>query len=597
MKQILCEGSPYEIGHAHGKGSMKEIKRGIAFYAALFIEKAGLNWSEVRALASEFDGVIRTKWPRYYEELEGVAKGAGRDLLDIIALNVRSEIVFGRFSDGCTSLYCQGKEYAYMGQNWDWLEDQKANLIQLTIHQANLPAIHMVTEAGIIGKIGYNSSGVGVCFNAIRAKGVDKNRLPAHLGLRLALESTSAEAAAKSLEDIGMASSAYILMGDAATAIGLEFTSTTFARLPVNDHGFVAHSNHMRLHHRDIYEPKWLEDSPVRIKTMEHNVLQAGELSWDVFGELFEDESNYPCSISRAAEGASDIATLFNIAVDLKRKTAVVKEDMVPSDQDGYKSQSVLELMSLKGKVTVVTGAARGIGLALARGAGELGSDIAVLDALQEPSEDLASWGLGVRVGYYRTDVTKFDQLTETFRKINEDFGGIDNCITAAGIVLDKPFLEHQWEESARILNVNVMGTLFCAQLAAKAMQAQNRGGSIVMIASNAAYGALPSRTMAVYGASKGAITSLTRALAVELAQFGIRVNSVSPGFIATEMIMDVSRQDANLWKTFNSTPPLQRVGARQDLKGIVGYLLSDAAAYTTGTDVVVDGGLNCGRA
>jgi NAD(P)-dependent dehydrogenase (short-subunit alcohol dehydrogenase family) len=74
-------------------------------------------------------------------------------------------------------------------------------------------------------------------------------------------------------------------------------------------------------------------------------------------------------------------------------------------------------------------------------------------------------------------------------------------------------------------------------------------------------------------------------------------VNSVSPEFIAAEMVMDVSKKDANLWKIFNGTPPLQRVGATKRLKGIVGYLLTDAAAYTTGADVVVDGGLNCGQA
>lgn len=232
-----------------------------------------------------------------------------------------------------------------MGQNWDvsltaifklssradklliqWMEDQVSNLVQLTIIPEGLPSIHMVTEAGIIGKVGFNSHGVGVCFNAIRARGVNRNGLPSHLGLRLALESMSAEAAARSLEETGMASSAYILVGDATTAIGLEFTSTTFARLPLNEHGFIAHSNHLILHHPNVYEPKWLEDSPLRKETMGRNVLQTKKMSWETFGGLFEDETNYPCSISRAAEGASDFATLFNITMDLERKSAVVKE-------------------------------------------------------------------------------------------------------------------------------------------------------------------------------------------------------------------------------------------------------------------------------
>ncbi|CAI7649097.1 unnamed protein product [Penicillium manginii] len=262
-----------------------------------------------------------------------------------------------------------------------------------------------------------------------------------------------------------------------------------------------------------------------------------------------------------------------------------------------FKSKSILDLMGLKGKLTVVTGAARGIGLALARGAAELGSDVAILDTLQEPSEDLKIWEqMGIRVKYYRTDVTQLDQLTNVFGDILAEFGQIDNCITAAGVVLDKPFHDHEWNESSKVLNVNVMGTFFCAQLASKAMKERNVGGSIVMIASNAANVAIPSRNMSIYTASKGAIQSLTRALAVELAEYGIRVNSVSPGFIATEMIMEACRKDSDLWNVFNSKPPLGRVGTRGDLKGIVGYLLSDAAAYTTGTDVVVDGGLACGH-
>lgn len=184
----------------------------------------------------------------------------------------------------------------------------------------------MVTEAEIIGKIGLNSDGVGVCFNAIRAKGVDKSFLPVHLGLRMALESKTALAAAEELERIGMASSAHIMVGDKTTAFGLEFTSTTFARLPVSSDGYLIHSNHMLLKHENIHEPKWLEDSYTRIQTMEQNILQRKNLSHESFSKLFEDEVGFPCSISRAADQNSDIATLFNIVIDLTRGMAIVKE-------------------------------------------------------------------------------------------------------------------------------------------------------------------------------------------------------------------------------------------------------------------------------
>ncbi|KAL4803105.1 acyl-coenzyme A:6-aminopenicillanic acid acyl-transferase-domain-containing protein [Aspergillus unguis] len=325
IKQIVCSGTPYEIGFTHGTRAAEEISRGIAFYAKMFATHSKLNWAQVQDLARDFDSLIRDKWPRYYEELRGIADGAKRDLIDIIAINVRTEIVFGQFSDGCTSLYYKDRENIFQGQNWDWNIEQGPNLIQVTIYQQNTPTIKMITEAGLLGKIGLNSSGVGICFNAIRAKGLDKTRIPVHLGLRLALESGSAMEAVESLERIGMASSAHILIGDAVTAVGLEFTASTFARVPVNDRGFVVHTNHMLLPHENIMEPPWLKDSVLRVQAMEDNITKnGGNLNWDAFKGLFCDETGYPCSINRAVDGGSDIATLFNICMDLGKRRAEV---------------------------------------------------------------------------------------------------------------------------------------------------------------------------------------------------------------------------------------------------------------------------------
>lgn len=193
----------------------------------------------------------------------------------------------------------------------------------------------MITEAGQIGKIGLNSAGVGVCFNAIRANGVDKTRMPVHLGLRIALESSSAIEAVQSIERVGMASSAHILLGDATTAVGLEFTASNFARIPVNGKGYLVHTNHMLLEHKDINEPVWLKDSPVRVQTMGENIAKLGPVTWDSFKGLFTDETHFPCSINRAAEGGSDIATLFNIVMDLGRKRAEVTMGRLTTGVEG----------------------------------------------------------------------------------------------------------------------------------------------------------------------------------------------------------------------------------------------------------------------
>jgi NAD(P)-dependent dehydrogenase (short-subunit alcohol dehydrogenase family) len=120
--------------------------------------------------------------------------------------------------------------------------------------------------------------------------------------------------------------------------------------------------------------------------------------------------------------------------------------------------------------------------------------------------------------------------LTNTFEQVVADFGRIDSCVTAAGIVLDKDFLDHKWEETLRVQMVNTMGTFFTAQLAAKQMVAQKSGGSIVMVASIAAHHAVPSQRLAGYSCSKGAVHALMQQLAVELAPHQIRVNCISPG-------------------------------------------------------------------
>jgi isopenicillin-N N-acyltransferase-like protein len=186
----------------------------------------------------------------------------------------------------------------------------------------------MITEAGIIGKIGLNSAGVGVCLNAIRAKGLDAVRMPVHLGLRTVLECSSAKEAVAKLEGAGMASSAHMLIGDGSgDATGLEFTSTTIAKLPVDEQCRIIHANHLLLPHEGAHETPWLKDSPERVNRMTFLTveLKNKDPSWKDVSGLFEDQDGLPGAICRSQELPSTSATLFNIVMDLKRKTAVVK--------------------------------------------------------------------------------------------------------------------------------------------------------------------------------------------------------------------------------------------------------------------------------
>jgi isopenicillin-N N-acyltransferase-like protein len=206
------------------------------------------------------------------------------------------------------------------------MTEQQQNLIITKITQANKPTIVQVTEAGIIGKIGFNSCGVGTLFNAIKVHGVDSTRMPAHFGLRMALESASVDEAVRKLEGFGMASSAHILISDANKAVGLEFTKSTFAHVLPDSRSRVIHTNHLLLEHPGETDTVWLKDSLDRIRTMANNTGILGEEpSWESVSGLFEDEQNAPGAICRFDTEESGSGTLFNIVMDLKSKKAVLK--------------------------------------------------------------------------------------------------------------------------------------------------------------------------------------------------------------------------------------------------------------------------------
>ncbi|KAK1818359.1 hypothetical protein LTR12_007273 [Friedmanniomyces endolithicus] len=325
LLQITCSGTPREIGLKHGREAKLQISRSIAFYADLFEETAKMDWPKVQDLAMTFEAVMRRKWPAYLEEISGISEGAGVSLSDIIAINVRTEIAFGMFSDGCTALGWKTRDGSFLAQNWDWMEAQKENLIILTIEQQNNPTIKMVTEAGLIGKIGLNSAGVGVCLNAIKVKGMDPTRIPCHLGLRMVLESESRDEAVRQLEKYGVASSCHMLVADGSGSIGLEWSAVELQKVKMNGREQVFHSNHYLAEHVRVEDSRWLEDSTFRVTRIEKLCEDFKDPpTTETLFELFKDEENYPGAICRAQMGTSGSASLFNIIMDLQHRTAAV---------------------------------------------------------------------------------------------------------------------------------------------------------------------------------------------------------------------------------------------------------------------------------
>ncbi|EHY52953.1 hypothetical protein HRR83_006215 [Exophiala dermatitidis] len=336
MKHVRCSGSPYEIGQQHGQAAKAEVEGSIAFYADFFQQRTKLSWPQVRDVARKFLPWLDARYPEYVEEMKGIADGAGLDLESIVALNVRTEIAFGMLSDGCTALAWKTSEASFIAQNWDWRAEQAPNIISLWIDQSPKPRIHMMTEGGIIGKIGLNSAGVGVTLNAIQAPGVAYDKLPCHLALRTVLNSTSREEAANTLHRVGVASACHITIADASTgAVGLECTARDIVDLPMDQKGTCTHSNHLVKQH-EVEGTLWLKDSPFRLDRIQELIKGVDQPSLQNLSEMLKDEKNYPTAICRAPGEKGSSQTLFSIIMDLKQGFARVKMGRPTEDGETF---------------------------------------------------------------------------------------------------------------------------------------------------------------------------------------------------------------------------------------------------------------------
>jgi sorbose reductase len=253
---------------------------------------------------------------------------------------------------------------------------------------------------------------------------------------------------------------------------------------------------------------------------------------------------------------------------------------------------SVLDLFDLHGKRALVTGASSGIGKRVAIAYAEAGAEVALAarhaEALEVVADEIAA--AGRRAVPIRCDVTQPEQVSGMLDQVTGELGGIDIAVCNAGIITVTPMLEMPPEEFQSIQDTNVTGVFLTAQAAAKAMVRQGQGGVIINTASMSGHIINIPQQVGHYCASKAAVIHLTKAMAVELAPHKIRVNSVSPGYILTELVEPYSEYHA-LWEP---KIPLGRMGQPEELTGLYLYLASEAASYMTGSDIVIDGGYSC---
>ena len=251
---------------------------------------------------------------------------------------------------------------------------------------------------------------------------------------------------------------------------------------------------------------------------------------------------------------------------------------------------NAIELFNLAGRKALITGAGRGIGRVLAISLAQSGCDIAILEKNMKDAHNVAEEinKLGKRALAIKVDVTKKADIEKTFTAAAKQLGGLDIVINNAGVCIHEAAEDTPEEHYDFVVDTDMKGVFFCCQAAAALMKPQKKG-SIINIASMSGSIANYPQKQAHYNAAKAGVILLTKCLAVEWVDYGIRVNSISPGYTRTEMTVKLSAPEMIV--QWESMIPMRRMAEPQELAGAVIYLASDASSYTTGSDIIVDGG------
>ncbi len=254
---------------------------------------------------------------------------------------------------------------------------------------------------------------------------------------------------------------------------------------------------------------------------------------------------------------------------------------------------NILDQFKLDGKVAIVTGASSGIGKRVALGYAQAGAKVALVargeemlnTALTELQEATDAELMAVTC-----DVTSEESVTALVDSVCAKWGRVDVAVCNAGIVTLNGLDQMPLEEFESIQKTNVNGVFLTAQTCARKMIAQGDGGSIIVTASMSGHVINTPQQIGHYCTSKAAVIQLAKAMAVEFAPHGIRVNSISPGYIMTELVEPLTEYHA-IWKPMI---PMRRLGKPEELMGLYVYLACDSSSYMTGSDLIIDGGFTC---
>ncbi|KZP12701.1 NAD(P)-binding protein [Athelia psychrophila] len=262
-----------------------------------------------------------------------------------------------------------------------------------------------------------------------------------------------------------------------------------------------------------------------------------------------------------------------------------------------------LPAFSMYGKVCMVTGAARGLGNEFCRAFINSGcTDLAIVDLkgaeAQDSADALVAEACAVhgakpedfKIIGVECDVSSERSVQKAYQEVMDTFGRIDSVVASAGIVENYSAFDYPFDRIKRLYDINVHGAFFTAREAARNMIPQG-GGSIVLVASMSGHIVNIPQPQTPYNASKAAVRHMASSLAVEWAKKGVRVNTLSPGYMLTKLTKTILSHDQELKKTWESLTPMGKMGEPDDLSGAIVYLASDASRFVTGADINVDGG------